>query len=193
MLDVDEWEHLPVEVYVPVLGVADGGEALVELREMIDRRTALLVYSTMDRLLAGWGEHQSAMRVPARNLPALRRRLRFHALLLDVDPPAGTTGQVDAVAEPIPLSVDATTGIPVVYVPSQPFPRGSDRAQLELQATRDGRRSLMTYSSSSTLLDCCGPNQHFVAFPASRLADVLAQSGADTVLIDLPLPPQLRH
>jgi hypothetical protein len=51
----------------------------------------------------------------------------------------------------------------------------------------------MTYSSPSTLLACCGPNQHFVAFPASRLAEVLAESGADTVLIDLALPPRLRH
>jgi hypothetical protein len=101
--------------------VADGGEALVELREMVDRRTALLVYSTMDRLLAGWGEHQSAMKVPAKNLPGLRRRLRFHALLLDVDPPAGSTGQADVVAEPMPLSVDGATGEPMVYVPSQPF------------------------------------------------------------------------
>jgi hypothetical protein len=57
VLDVDDWEHLPLEVLIPVHSVVPGtGEALVELREMTDRRTALLVYSTVDRLIAGWGE-----------------------------------------------------------------------------------------------------------------------------------------
>jgi hypothetical protein len=36
VLDVDEWEHLPPEVYVPVQGTATtGAETMVELREMI--------------------------------------------------------------------------------------------------------------------------------------------------------------
>jgi hypothetical protein len=193
VLDVDEWEYLPPDVYIPVVGVADDGEVLVDLREMTDRRTVLLVYSTVDRLIAGWGENQSAMRVPAGNLPALRRRLRFHALLLDVDPPAERTHPPGVMHEPMSLTIDGATGEPMVYVPSRPFAPAGRRAELELQATSGGKRALMTYSSRSALLACCGPNQYFVSFPAGRLADVLAESGASTVLIDFRLPPQLRH
>jgi hypothetical protein len=87
VLDADEWEHLPAEVYIPVHGLAPGsGDALVELCEMTDVRVALLVYSSVDLLLTCWGEHQSAMRLPVGRLPGLRRRLGFHAVLLDVSP-----------------------------------------------------------------------------------------------------------
>jgi hypothetical protein len=192
VLDVDEWEHLPAEVYIPVHGLAAGsGDALVELRQMIDVRVALLVYSTVDLLFTCWGEHQSAMRVPAERLSVLQRRLGFHAVLLDVSPPAGAM-RAPVVRKTLPLAVD-DAGDPIVYVPSRPFRRAGGRAHVELQRIAGGKRALMTYSSQSMLLHCCGPNQHFVAFPAGRLTAVLAASGADTVLIDLPLPSHLRH
>jgi hypothetical protein len=198
VLDADEWDHLPPDVLIPVHSLVAGtGEALVELREMTDRRTALLVYSTVERLIAGWGEKQSAMRMPSANLPTLRRRLRFHALLLDIDPRTERTSPLSepegVVRQPLPLTVDDATGDPIVYVPSRPLPSAGRRAELELQPTAEGKRALMTYSSRASLLHCCGPNQYFVAFPAGKLADVLAESGADTVLIDLPLPQHLRH
>jgi hypothetical protein len=193
VLDVDEWEHLPAEVYIPVHDVVAGsGDALVELRKMVDARIALLVYSTLDLLFTCWGEQQSAMLVPAERLSTLQRKLGFHAVLLDVSPPAGSTRL--AVAQgTLPLALDDATGDPIVYVPSRPFRRTSRSAHVELQLIADGKRALMTYSSLSALLHCCGPNQHFVAFPAGLLAAVLAESGADTVLIDLPLPPRVRH
>jgi hypothetical protein len=137
------------------------------------------------------------MRAPSVSLPSLRRKLRFHALLLDIDPPAERARPADdpdgVVRQALPLAVDDVTGDPIVYVPSRPLPSAGRPAELELQPTTEGKRALMTYSSRSALLHCCGPNQHFVAFPAGRLADVVAGSGADTVLIDLPLPQHLRH
>jgi len=195
VLDADEWQHLPPEVYIPVrrLATADD-EAMVELYEMTDARVALLAYSTLDHLAAAFGTVQSAMKLPAGDLPRLRRRLLFHAVLLDVSLPAEprTESEPDA-PEPLPLTVDSATGEPMVFVPSRPFSRADRRAQIELQRTADGKLTLMTYSSQSALSAGCGSDQHFVAFPVGRLIQVQHESGADSVLIDVPLPARLRH
>ncbi|HEY0805233.1 MAG TPA: SAV_915 family protein [Pseudonocardiaceae bacterium] len=193
VLDADEWEHLPTEVYIPVRGVANAGdEAMVELHEMTDARMALLAYSTPDRLISACGVGQSAMKLPARDLPRLRRRLRFHAILLDVSQPGEPVMESD-VAQPLPLTIDNATGEPIVFVPSRSFRHAERRAQLELQRMADGKLALMTYSSRAALSDGCGPNQHFVTFPVGQLAQVQRKSGAHSVLIDVPLPPHLRH
>jgi hypothetical protein len=87
---------------------------MVELREMTDSRTVLLVYSTLARLSAAFGAGQSAMRLPAEDLSRLRRRLRFHAVLLEVRPPVDTmTEPARDVTEPLPLTVDNVTGEPI--------------------------------------------------------------------------------
>jgi hypothetical protein len=185
VLDADEWEHLPDTVYIPVRG-ATAVEVTVELREMTDARMALLAYSTLQRLVAACGADQPALRLPAEDLPRLRRRLRFHAVLLDVRPPA-------EILDTSSLAVDRATGEPVVFVPSRPFRRTDPRAQVELQRTADGTLALPTYTSRAALIDGCGPNQYFVTFPVGQLAQVQRQTGAAGVLIDVPLPARLRH
>jgi hypothetical protein len=184
VLDVDEWEHLPEQVYIPVLGLADDGQAIVQVREMTDRRSALLVYSSLAQLFAGWGEHQQALRVPVDRLPGLRRQLDFHALMLDVEPGSNPLPQQQSLNGPAD---------PVVYVPSQPFTTGQGKVDLELQEVRGVGVALMTYSSQAALRECCGPRQYFVTFPADHLSDVMTQAGADAILIDVPLPQDLRH
>ncbi len=150
----------------------------------------MLAYSTLDRLVMACGAGQSAMKLPVRDLPRLRRKLRFHAILLDVSPPAEAAPDV---AQPRPLTIDNASGEPMVFVPSRSFRRAERAAQLELQRTADGKLALMAYSSRAALSDACGPNQHFVAFPVGQLALAQRESGADSVLIDVPLPAKLRH
>ena len=197
MLDADEWEYLPEEVYIPLTqGAGANGEARVELQEMSDSRMALLVYSSMERLIAALGDAQVAMKRLAADLPRLRRQLQFQAVLLDIrvptehiTPPAPAAEEL----QPLPLTIDKSTGEPMVFVPSQPYRRGDGQAQLELQRLANGQIAILTYSSQAALADGCGPHQRYVAFPAGRLEQICQLAGADAVLIDTPLPTRLRH
>jgi hypothetical protein len=77
----------------------------------------------------------------------------------------------------------------VGYLPCRP-PRvwGSERIDLELCTTRDGRRVLPVYSSITTLVLCCGTNQDWVGVRLDAIRELRAAVGADVVVLDLPLP-----
>lgn len=75
----------PPVVYVPCLkDVADPAELEVLYRETRDGRTALLVYSALDRLRACNGEHQPWFLIPTTGLAALHANRPFDLVLLDV-------------------------------------------------------------------------------------------------------------
>ena len=197
VLDADEWEYLPEEVYIPLRRRSvTNGRAQVELREMTDSRIVLLVYSSMERLIAALGDSQVAMKRSAADLPRLRRQLNFQAVLLDVMVPEELITRPTSESEkfrPLPLIIDASSGEPMVFVPSRPCRRGDGTAQVELQKLADGRVVMLTYSSLAALADGCGPHQRYVSFPAGQLEKVRRLAGADAVLIDTPLPASLRH
>jgi hypothetical protein len=198
ILDPDEFDHLPEIAYIPVEGVDTAAKrATIRLREMARGGTALLLYSSRKRLVAAHGHDHPVMAVSSRELPALQRRLGFHAVLLDVGLPPelrrqdhqSATGEPD----PVPMEVDRATGEPLVYVPSRPYRTGDDQARLELQPLAKGQLALLAYSSRQSLLDGCGPEQHYVRLRAAMLPEAMRQCGADQVLIDAPLPDHLRH
>lgn len=197
VLDADEWEYLPAEVYIPLRRrSATNGRVQVELQEMTDSRIVLLVYSSMERLIAALGDSQVAMKRPAADLPRLRRQLNFQAVLLDIRVPEELIAQAAPESEkfrPLPLTIDTSTGEPMVFVPSRSFRQGDGTARVELQKLADGRIAMLTYSSQAALAEGCGPHQRYVSFPAGQLEKVRRLAGADTVLIDTPLPANLRH
>lgn len=195
ILDPDEFDHLPEIVYVPIEGVdAAWQRATIRLREMARGGTALLVYSIKECLIAAYGEDQPAMTLPSSELPALQRRLGFNAVLLDVGLPPGLRRQPpEDEREQTPMEVDRVTGEPLVCVPSRPYQKGDDEVRLELQPLTNGRLTLLAYSSKQSLLDGCGPEQHYVQLPAAKLPEAIRMCGADQVLIDTRLPDHLRH
>lgn len=137
------------------------------------------------------------MTLPSRELPAWQRRLGFTVVLLDVGLPAELRRDAVRAAEEkresVPMDVDPSTGEPMVYVPSRPFRKGDVEARLELQPLTTGGLALLAYSSRQSLLDGCGSGQHYVRLRAPMLPEVMRQSGADSVLMDAPLPDYLRY
>jgi hypothetical protein len=197
ILDPDEFDHLPEVAHIPIEHAdTERKTATVRLGELAHGGTALLLYSSRERLAAACGDQQAAMALPSRELPKLQRRLGFNAVLLDVSvPPEWSQRSVQSTSEqPGPLrAFDRRTCEPFVYVPSKPFRPGDSEAQLELQPLTTGHRALIAYTSQQALLDGCGPKQYFVRFPSSRLQEAMRQCGADRVLIDTTLPDHLRH
>jgi hypothetical protein len=197
VLDVDETGHLPPSVYVPCQpGDGAGPELLVELQEMRDGRHALLVFSSAERLLASYGEQQKWVALAAHDLPAIQQHVGFHAVLLDVALPRPRESPTESRAQPPTVDtvdIDASSGEPLVYVPSRPFSPGDKEAQIELQPLASGLLALPAYSTAAKLAAGCGPHQHYVCFRAGLIDEICQQVGADQVVIDTPLPEHLRH
>lgn len=62
----------PGSVYVPLHGLPDGGEAVCELRSLVDGRLALLVYESAEELVECCGRAQPWMEVLADRVDELR-------------------------------------------------------------------------------------------------------------------------
>ncbi|PRW65417.1 hypothetical protein CEP50_01510 [Actinopolyspora mortivallis] len=75
-------------VYVPCEAASPiDGELSVDLRRTRDGRTALLVYSSNERLVRCCGERQPWVAVHTEKLDELDRRIHFDMILLDVEIP----------------------------------------------------------------------------------------------------------
>lgn len=80
--------EFPPAVYVPCAeAVADGAEARLEYRQTKDGRTALLVYSALDRLRRGMGDVQPWILLPAPSLEKVWERDKFDLVLMDIEVP----------------------------------------------------------------------------------------------------------
>ncbi|MGH3327467.1 MAG: SAV_915 family protein [Streptomycetales bacterium] len=82
---------------------------------------------------------------------------------------------------------------PMVYVPSRRVQSGDEQAQLELRTLDDGRLAVLAFSSLDRLTAGCGPDQPWVLLRSEVLAGLQPGVGFDVVLVDVPLPPDLRH
>lgn len=92
-------QEFPPFVYLPCSeNVSKPENAVLELRRTRDGRTALLVYSALDRLKYCCGAEQPWMVMPTEVLNALHQTQPFDLLLLDVIIPEGfrTAGGVAA-------------------------------------------------------------------------------------------------
>ncbi|HEX5495963.1 MAG TPA: SAV_915 family protein [Mycobacteriales bacterium] len=88
MTDVGEVTESPPTVFVPSRRMSAGDrEVSLELRSLADGRTAMLAYSSLDRLVTGCGEAQPWVSIRADRLGELREH--FDLVLVDVDLPEG--------------------------------------------------------------------------------------------------------
>lgn len=78
----------PPVVYVPCTDEIENGELTVDLRPTRDGRTALLVYSAMDRLVHCCGPAQPWVVMPSKDLDKITERVRVDLILLDIEIPA---------------------------------------------------------------------------------------------------------
>lgn len=92
--DVGGEAAFPPTVFVPSARVRPGdAELSLELRTLADGRTALLAYSTLDRLVDGCGPAQPWVSIRADRLGELREH--FDVVLVDAELPEGLRAQPD--------------------------------------------------------------------------------------------------
>lgn len=78
----------PPVVYVPCEQSGGGEEDLrIDLRRTGDGRSALLVYSALDRLVNSCGEYQPWVVMPTAKLGTVAEHARFDMILLDLEIP----------------------------------------------------------------------------------------------------------
>lgn len=83
---------------------------------------------------------------------------------------------------------------PVVYVPCERPPAvDDDSLYVEFHRTTDERTVLLVYSALDRLIDACGERQPWAVVPAERLREIHDAQPFDTVLLDEPLPPEIRY
>jgi len=74
-------------VYVPCAPAQSEGELTIDLRPTKDGRLAMLVYSSMDRLIAYCGPAQPWTVMATQDLEQARLATGFELILLDLDIP----------------------------------------------------------------------------------------------------------
>jgi hypothetical protein len=79
---------LPPMLYVPSAGPSADGSLLLDLRRIDDGRLALLVYTALDRLHTGCGQHQPWALVPTQTLDEIDAVQPYDLVLVDVSLPA---------------------------------------------------------------------------------------------------------
>lgn len=82
-------DELPSVLYIPSEHVSEGAleDTNVELRRLEDGRLALLVFSSLEQLVAGCGNHQPWVGVPGEQLEELRRAVEADIAVLDTSLP----------------------------------------------------------------------------------------------------------
>lgn len=76
-------QNLPPVVYAPTIDL--DGATRIRMHEMRDGRTALFVYSAIDRLQAQYGDDASWVLLTVPDLEKAHEQVRFDLLLLDRD------------------------------------------------------------------------------------------------------------
>lgn len=83
---------------------------------------------------------------------------------------------------------------PVMYLPASPG-GGADGepAEIEMRRLLDGRVALLAYTALDRLADCCGSEQPWVLYKTDQLDELNKVSPYDVIVIDQPLPDELRR
>lgn len=81
----------------------------------------------------------------------------------------------------------------LVFLPSERVHRGDMEAAVEFRRTEDGQLVVLAYTSVRALVEACGEKQPWVALPSVYLEQIVAESGADSVLWNAELPDEQRR
>lgn len=96
------------------------------------------------------------------------------------------------VSRPV-LGAEMTEEAPqVVYIPTAAPMRGEDLTVV-LRELEDASVALLVYSSLDLLVDGCGEEQPWIGFHTAGLEELQHQVGADLVLWDATLAPEIRQ
>lgn len=83
---------------------------------------------------------------------------------------------------------------PVLYLPASPGGRADgEPAEIEMRRLLDGRVALIAYTALDRLADCCGSEQPWVLYKTDQLDELNEVSPYDVIVIDQPLPDELRR
>ncbi|MBA8825320.1 hypothetical protein FHX42_002671 [Saccharopolyspora lacisalsi] len=205
MVDPDETEYLPGQVYLAARPDESTGGLMLEIREA-DQQLVVLAYSSLERFVEGCGPDQPWILIPTTRLTELATEkaggggrlpsFRFGVMLDESLPPElrGTAGGwADEEAHWDEDESEESEDWAIVHLAAQPFRDGDEQANLELQPMPGDRLAVMAYTSTAAVEAGCGPQQASVPVPAGLLSEVRQQAGAHTICLDTPLPPHLRH
>ncbi|MBA8826641.1 hypothetical protein FHX42_004020 [Saccharopolyspora lacisalsi] len=203
MVDPDETEYLPGQVYLAARPDESTGDVMLETREA-EHQQVVLAYSSLERFVEGCGPDQPWILVPTTRLTELATAdagdewrlpsFRFGVMLDESLPPElrGTAGGM-ATDEAV-WDTDEAGDWTSVHVACTAYPAGkAEQAHAELQPMPGDRLAMMAYTSTAAVEAGCGPHQASVPVPAGLLSEVRQQAGAHTICLDTPLPPHLRH
>lgn len=88
-----------------------------------------------------------------------------------------------------PAEDEQQPGSTIVYLPVA-APMGSDQhnVTVQLRATDADELTLPVFRDLETLIACCGQDQAWISVATGDLDDIVAQTGADTVVVDAVVP-----
>lgn len=104
MVAGDDDAVVPPVVYLPADRVPYDDTATLELRRLCDGQTALLAYTSLDRLIEACGEFQPWVLLPAAMIEEQRQCIGYDVIVVDAVLPDGirrgpeTSDQVEEVA-----------------------------------------------------------------------------------------------
>jgi hypothetical protein len=80
-----------------------------------------------------------------------------------------------------------------LYLPTGAPEADRSGASIELRHTPDGQTALIAFSTLDKLIDCCGPHQPWLLVRTENLPTIHAGHPYDLIVLDSPLPAELRH
>jgi len=80
-----------------------------------------------------------------------------------------------------------------LYLPTAPVSAEIEGASIELRRTPDGSTALVAFSALDRLIDCCGEHQPWVLVKTEHLGLVHSANPYDVIVLDSPLPEDLRY
>ena len=88
----------------------------------------------------------------------------------------------------------AATAVELAYVPTESqLSHGDESVMVKLIATGEGEVLALAYSSVEELVRCCGFEQPWVAFEVDKIDALPGVTGADALVWNEELPPDLRQ
>ena len=85
---------------------------------------------------------------------------------------------------------------PALYLPTgaaAATASGDPGASIELRRTPDGRTALVAFTALDRLIECCGEHQPWILVNTEHLPKIHAAKPYDLIVLDSPLPEELRH
>jgi hypothetical protein len=79
-----------------------------------------------------------------------------------------------------------------LFVPARQVMGPGEQVYAEMRRLTDGKLALLAYTSLPSLVEACGARQSWVSFPADWLPRLEQDCGFDTVVLNPPLPLELR-